>query len=192
MRLYAVVLALLILSGISQADIVVNGGFETGNFTGWTLVDASGFTSIDGTLPHSGSFAANLGASPDDGTLTQILPTTPGQSYILLYWLQNEGGVPNDFSASWDGTVIPASVIVNNDPGFEYRPFAFFNLPATSSSTSLEFTFEQTPAFWHLDDVEVVPTGAPEPTVPAFLCLAVLGAFLFIRISRTLIGRGRG
>lgn len=37
-----------------MSNIIVNGGFETGNFTGWTTVNMV----INSTNVHSGSFAA--------------------------------------------------------------------------------------------------------------------------------------
>ena len=162
MRTYCAILAAMVLPGICSAgNLVLNGGFETGDFTGWTLTGNTSDTTVDKILPHTGSFAASLGPSPTDGLLSQALPTSPGQIYFLSYWLQNEGGIPNDFSASWNGTTIPGSQIVNNDPGFEYTLFVFRGLAASSGTTTITFAFEHTPAFWHLDDVLV--GVVPEP-----------------------------
>jgi hypothetical protein len=54
----AVVLLLLFISA-ANADLIVNGGFETGDFTGWTQ---SGWF-IDTTNPHSGVYDAATGCS---------------------------------------------------------------------------------------------------------------------------------
>jgi len=125
------------------------------------------------TLPHSGKFAADLGAFPMDGTLSQNLATTAGKAYVLFYWLQNDGSSPNDFFASWNGKLVPNSKIVNNVAGFNYTRYSF-NVVATAASTPLQFNFEQTAAYWHLDDVSVNP--APEPSSFAILLSVFVGA----------------
>src|SRR5262245_30132614 len=109
--------AAIIVSGIegstvAQADMVVNGGFETGDFAGWTVTHAAqGSGVIVLGEPHSGSFAAGFLAvtPPYTDTISQTLSTTPGGTYILDYWLENGAGPLNLFQASWDGTVIPGS-----------------------------------------------------------------------------------
>jgi MYXO-CTERM domain-containing protein len=180
MKIQTIFLALALLPGACFADIVVNGGFETGDFTGWTVVDASSNTFVAPIDPHSGVYDAVLGAYPTDGSLSQFLATTPGQNYTLTYWLGNEGGIPNDFGASWDGLTISGSVITDNLNGFDYTQFSFANLPAVSSTTLLQFTFSQTPAYWHLDDVSVDPTPTPEPGVPRWAAsIAALGLVVF-------------
>ncbi|HYW41912.1 MAG TPA: hypothetical protein VE959_03580 [Bryobacteraceae bacterium] len=183
MRTQIAVLALVTLPGVCLAEIITNGGFETGDFTGWTLSGNTSDTFVDGTLPHSGLNAANLGPSPTDGMLAQLLPTIPGQIYTLSYWLQNEGGSPNDFSVSWDGGTLPGSVLTDSDPGFEYTLFTFQNLVATPGRTPLEFTFEQTPAFWHLDDVSVSVQSAPEPA-SLTICAAMLAGLGLMKLLR--------
>jgi hypothetical protein len=62
---------------------IVNGGFETGDFTGWTT---TGVTAI-ATASHSGVFAAQVGsASPSaDSTLSQTF-TVPAAGGKLTFW----------------------------------------------------------------------------------------------------------
>jgi hypothetical protein len=167
------ILALLSLSSECFADIVTNGGFEKGDFTGWTVSADPVNTFVDMELPHTGLFSAALGEFPTDGHLSQILPTTPGGEYTLTYWLQNDGGTPNDFSASWNGSRLPGSVLSNAD-GFDYTQYVFTDLVATSPSTLLGFAFEQTPAYWHLDDVAVNPV--PEPSSAPILLSIFVGS----------------
>jgi len=65
---------------------VVNGGFETGNFTGWTR---SGATSVS-TTPHTGSFSAQVGSTSPfngDSTIAQTF-TAPTPTGPLTFWYQ--------------------------------------------------------------------------------------------------------
>ncbi len=66
-----------------SANIVANHSFETGDFSGWTNVDASGFSGVDDNalLAEDGSHYAYLGAYPNVGSLNQNLTTSPG-SYL--------------------------------------------------------------------------------------------------------------
>lgn len=107
-----VVLAIvIILPGTASADIVANGGFETGDFTDWTQSGNTGFIGVSNNYPHSGTYAAQLGPGGSLGFITQNLITVPGQTYQLTYWLANTAGgagacCPSEFQTSWNGTVI--------------------------------------------------------------------------------------
>lgn len=62
---------------------IVNGGFETGDFTGWTR---TGITAIVKT-PHSGVFAARVGSTSPSAksTLAQTF-TVPAAGGRLVFW----------------------------------------------------------------------------------------------------------
>ncbi len=72
-------------------SIVNNGGFETGDFTGWTLNASSryDFVTTSSGWVHSGSYGAALGQSGSLGYLSQTLTTSPGQNYLLSLWVAN-------------------------------------------------------------------------------------------------------
>jgi hypothetical protein len=46
--------------GTAAGDIAINGGFESGDFSGWELFPNGGVQSITTTNPSVGTFAANL------------------------------------------------------------------------------------------------------------------------------------
>ena len=134
-------------------NLVVNGGFETGNFNGWALSGNTGFTSVTtGIYANSGTFGASLGPIGSDGTISQTLSTTVNRPYIVSFSLYSDGGTPNDFSQTWGGTTFFSQT---NIPAHPYQSYSFTEV-ATSTSTVLAFNFRDDPGFLGLDDISVV------------------------------------
>src|SRR6516165_905714 len=142
-----------------NSDLIINGGFETGNFMGWTQSGNTGATGVSTATVHSGQYSAYLGPVGSEGFLAQIFPTTAGATYILDYWLQHDGGSPSSFHAMINGVDIPGSVLMN-PAAFGYREYTF-TFTAAGSQTELKFGFREDPTYFHLDDVSVNPMGAP-------------------------------
>jgi PEP-CTERM motif len=161
--------ALFMLPGVASADIVYNGGFETGDFTGWILSGNPIPGDVDSSLPHSGLYEANLFAAGSLGYLEQFLPTTPGTLYNLAYFLNSDGGTPNEFLAQLNGTML---IDQTNIPSRNYTQYSF-SFQATSTSTDLKFGFRDDPGSLHLDDVSVTPV--PEPA-SMWLGVLMIGA----------------
>ena len=146
----------------TPACLVVNGGFETGSFSGWTQSGDLGFTSVSTTDVHSGTFSAQLGPL-SEGFLDQTIATVVGQTYTVDFWLAQGffgGAGPNDFSASFAGVSILSLV---NSGVFPYTHYTM-DIAATSTSSNLHFAFSNSPDYWFLDDVCVTPSGGGTPT----------------------------
>src|SRR5437016_1630445 len=126
----------------AKANLIENGGFETGDFTGWTV---SGDAFVSGTYagisPHSGNFQALVGGNLiSEGFLAQTLATTPGQSYAISFWLalfSVENVHANSVTVTWGGVPIFS---LFDQLSFGYTEYTF-NVTATSASTALQFDF---------------------------------------------------
>jgi hypothetical protein len=144
-------------------SIVNNGGFETGNFTGWTLNASSkyDFVTTSSSYVHSGSYGSALGQDGSLGYLYQTLTTSPGQNYLLSLWLDNPensaGATPNQFLVQWNGTTIFNQT---NIPFAAWTNLQFI-VTATGASTLLKFGFEDTPYYLGLDDISVTQISPP-------------------------------
>jgi len=157
-------------------NIVNNGGFETGNFSGWTVNDPSNF-SLVGPNPlfsHSGTFHADLGAQGVTGSLSQSLTTVVGTSYTLSFWLANDSSTtPNSFAAFFNGVQVFG---VANSAVFGYTQFTISGLIATGTSTVLDFRYRHDADFFRLDDVSVDAQGVPEAASTIWLALPTFAA----------------
>jgi hypothetical protein len=145
---------------VTSPSIVTNGGFETGNFSGWTQSGDTGSTGVagtfDGTPPHSGNFAAHFGPTGALGFISQTLTTTVGTSYTLSFWLAHPY---TDSGTEWLVRLGGNTLMDVHDAGnFGYTQFTF-TFTATSSSTVLQFGFLEPPNYFFLDDVSVVANG---------------------------------
>jgi hypothetical protein len=160
-------------------NLVANCGFESGDFTGWTQSPAafgSDFFVSNGSLINSGNFGAGFGATNPtfEDTISQTIPTIAGDAYKVSFFLENEGGPENKFTAMFGGTTLLSET---NSDSFGYTEFTDA-VVATGSSTTLSFAAFQAPSFFGLDDVSVLPV-TPVTAVPEPASLVLIGAALF-------------
>ena len=176
-----VLAAALCASITAHANMVTNGGFETGDFSGWLSSIDPVWDGVDSNAPQAGTYAAFFGNPGGNSTISQMLATVAGTTYNIRFWLMAEAdpngvAAPNSFSFDWDGAP-GAPAMVDAGP-FGYTQFDY-QLVASSSLTTISFSFSDTAAFWDFDSVDVtaMPNSVPEPTSLA-LVFAALGVLV--------------
>lgn len=176
----------------AQAGLITNGGFETGDFTGWDLSGNIGFGTgvclTGGTFlgsactANSGSYAAVSGPFQTPGDISQTLTTETGHSYDLQFFFRNDnlGSTPsNSLNVIWNGSVV-SSFVNELDHGF--LEVDLFGLLASSNSTQLTFEFVNNPGGFFLDDVSV--DAVPEPSALILVAMALLSLLGLGHLSR--------
>lgn len=163
----AVMVAPIGLASPASATTLVNGDFETGDFTGWTQFGNTGFSTVDTVNPFAGTFAASFGPVGSTGGITQTLSTVIGNVYTLSFYLANGTAFgPAIAGSSFSATVGSTTFSLPSDFfAFDYAPTPFTVIyTADSTSTAVTFTFRNDPNFWYLDNVTIAETAAvPEP-----------------------------
>jgi hypothetical protein len=161
-------------SGVSQSrtftliinPVVSNDGFESADFSGWTLSGSGNQSSISSTnsFPegaHSGLYGAKLAnVGLPLGYLTQTVPTTSGRLYLLSFWLDSGANptaphktTPNQFLVSWNGTTL----FNETNIGVIGWTNLQFVVVANGASGTLQFGFRDDPWDLVLDDIQLQP-----------------------------------
>jgi len=161
--------ALLFATPAAAQELVTNGGFETGTFSGFTQFGNTGFTSVDGSSASSGSFGAFFGPVGSVGGIQQSIVTVAGQSFLISFDLSNDGGTPNFFDVDFGSSQLFSAT---NSGSFGFTNFSTTAI-ATGASTNLSFAFQQNPAFFRLDNISVtaVRGAVPEPSTWAMMLI---------------------
>ncbi len=168
--LAVVALVCLLLVGapaFASPNLVNNGSFETGDFTGWNvsagsleLVVSGAFSSYSGA--QDGNWYSVWGNIGGDGSISQTISDSPGAHYTFSFWFASVGDDPSDFSAMWNGTTLFSQTDPNT--GVNYTEFSFA-VTGTGSDT-ITFNGRDDPAWMALDNISVTQqTGTtPEPS----------------------------
>ena len=139
-------------AAMALPELVTNGGFETGDFTGWTLTGDTSNQGVDTASAFSGTYGAFFGTSASTFThdISQNVTAKVGNLYDLRLRVgadaEESGGT---IQVSWNGETLD---LINGGGGFLY---SYPGLTATSASTAVQFSFSVAGGKLRLDDVSV-------------------------------------
>jgi hypothetical protein len=169
----------------TPTELVVNGDFETGTLSNWTLSENRFFSSVSyDYVTHSQVWMD--GAVGSKAYLAQYIATVVGQTYNFSFDVKNNLDLGTAFEADFGASkVLGTSNQIEN-----WTHYSFNNLIATSSSTLIKIGIQNDYTYTSLDNVSVtvappVPNinvaampPVPEPESYAMLLagLAVMGA----------------
>lgn len=170
-------------------NLVANCGFETGDFTGWSLsgndvpgalnnlYGVEGVDPFDGIPPNSGSFQAFFGdLVANSTTMQQTIATTISDMYEVSFFVAQDTAIAapysNAFSASFGGKTISMTGV----PVEGYTEYSFVGT-ASSSSSTLSLTFGDDLGEFLVDDISVVQV-VPEPPAWTLMLAGIMGSLL--------------
>ena len=136
--------------------VMVNGGFETGDLSGWTTTGAVQ-AQFRGDGDEFGNYAAQLSSS---GTIAQNVATTAGQHYTVSFFVTGDPeSTSNSLNVTWDGVTILA-LSDGQSGGFTRYSFDVIG-NASQSFTTLQFSYTDDGTGLFLDQVAVNPVTGP-------------------------------
>jgi len=164
---------------MASPNLITNGDFETGDLTGWTKVGAIGeqYVSTDfygSPLARSG-YAYYDGTTVGLGTLSQTVATVAGAIYTLSFDLQriNSGGpntLDNQVKVSFGGVTLMDESNASGD----WATVSFSGLTASAASSVLQFSLHNYYDYTGIDNVTLVMTAVPEPTMAIMLAAGLI------------------
>ena len=183
LRTAALAAALLLSSSaFANSNLVNNGDFETGDLTGWTnsgpALDVNYSVGPDlyiGILDssHSGKVYID-GNTPQQDVLSQSVTTIAGAVYTLEFDLQRFQfySPVNKITVTFAGHTVMNETNGDND----WQHYVFPGLTASGASSLLQFANSNEADYTQLDNVSVIMTAVPEPSI----ALMMLGGLFLV------------
>jgi hypothetical protein len=164
-------LTLSVGANAAPVNLVTNGGFESGDLSGWSCTtNAIGSCGI-GDNPNTGGSNFQGYDNTDFGTLSQAIATVGGESYNFSFFSNNAFFSQGNILRYQIGSD-PIADVTRTDT-YAQTSTSFL---ATGTSTDISFLFETNTATgsWEIDDVSVV-SAVPLPAAAWLFGSALLG-----------------
>lgn len=158
------IIFLLLIGSISQAkaidepNLIANGGFETGDNTGWSPFNTA---EIDSSTSHSGSYCAKVAKNSSYEQFVTLLPNT---KYVLTGWAKSENGSVMTLGVKNYGGQEVFSATVST----EYQKLTVTFTTGTEASVATIYGYRQNSGSGagYLDDVELIAVQDLTPYQP--------------------------
>jgi len=165
--------AALAVAPMASADIIDNGGFEDGDFTGWIDLNNLNFSTVQcpgQPAAFEGECYAQLG--PDHlASLAQTAnTTTAGHPYFVSFAYASDGASPATFVATFGGVPLISRTQLGDTGGYIQRTFL---VTAPQDDAVLQFDVRNDLGFISLDAVRI--TAVPEPATLGLISIALTG-----------------
>lgn len=176
-------------AGSVQANLITNGGFETGDTTGWTALSTAGATpwtlccGAFGSAPAAnGSYLAIVGFTETVsslGSLSQTIATVAGSTYNISFDYGAFGGPgAQSITLAVSGSSLGPQVITDPTATFDRATLLSgysYYFTATGASSTITFTDSSATSGGLLGALDNVKVVVPLPGSLALLGLGLAG-----------------
>jgi hypothetical protein len=187
---YLSALAAVLFAGLGSAqaaELLQNGSFETGDFSGWDLTDSSGLSFVQpvsfGFGAQSGNFYVYAGPpSSSPGVLSQAFSDTAGSKLDISGWAIGDSAVERglgEISYFFDDVLLGSPDLSSGT-----WTQSTFQVTATGSDT-FSIHYSNDASFNGLDNFSVAGSSVPEPSTWILLLIGMIGLAPFARTARS-------